>query len=125
MSIKILIVDDEVAVRLSLAAYLEDFDFEVVTVDSAENALLLFSHEHFEVAIVDLRLPGLSGDQLIHRAHLLDPAVRFLIHTGSVNFTLPQELRVLGMSDRHVINKPQPDLAVFNAIIANMLEESS
>ena len=122
-SLRILIVDDEAAIRTSLAAFLEDYGHDIIVTDSAEEALLLFGQDPFDVAIVDLRLPGMTGDILIAKAHELDPAVRFLIHTGSVDFSLTDELKQLGMCDGQVLNKPQPDLNAFISRIGELMEE--
>ncbi|MDJ0840228.1 MAG: response regulator [Acidobacteriota bacterium] len=120
---RILIVDDEVAVRTSPAAFLEDHGHEIMVTDSAEEALTLFGRNSFDIAIVDLRLPGMTGDILIARAHERDKSIRFLIHTGSVDFSLTDELRQLGMTDDHVLNKPRPDLNTFSTKIAELDEE--
>lgn len=61
----ILVVDDETPVRISLAAYLEDEGFEVRVADSAERALESVSADPPDVAVVDLRLPGMDGASFI------------------------------------------------------------
>lgn len=108
--IKVLVVDDEVSVCKSLVGFLEDSDFEVASASSGEEALNLAMKEYFDVAIVDLRLPGISGDALIMKAHQLVPGLRFIIHTGSVGYRLSEELKQIGMLPAHVFMKPMDDL---------------
>jgi DNA-binding NtrC family response regulator len=108
--LRVLVIDDEPTVRASLAAFLEDHDFEVTVAESAEQALSLLREAAQDVAVVDLRLPGMSGEALIQQAHLLQPALRFLIHTGSVSYRLSPALRQLGMQPSDVFQKPLNDL---------------
>jgi DNA-binding NtrC family response regulator len=110
MSVRVLVVDDEPSVRWSLAAFLDDFDFDVRSAESAEEALTSMNEEPCDVAIVDLRLPGMSGDTMILHAHELYPQMRFLIHSGTQAYHLPEELRRIGMRPEHVFLKPQVDL---------------
>lgn len=120
---RLLIVDDEATVRNSLAAFLEDYGHQITTAPSAEDALVLIDNQPFDVAIVDLRLPALTGDAMIPRAHLLQPKLRFLIHTGSVDFQITEELRDLGMEDDHVLSKPVPDMTRFLTLIQSLMEQ--
>jgi DNA-binding NtrC family response regulator len=118
---RVLVVDDEPAIRNSLVEFLEDCQFELYAADSAENALDLLARVPIDVAIVDIRLPKLDGDSLIIKAHLLRPQMRFLIHTGSVEYKLPEELRRLGVTSEHVFHKPQMDLSVFETAINQLI----
>lgn len=108
--IKVLVVDDELSVSESLVGFLEDSEFDVASASSGEKALELATKEPFDVAIVDLRLPGMSGEALILKAHELVPELRFIIHTGSVGYRLSGELKRIGMLPDHVYLKPMDDL---------------
>ncbi len=120
--VRILIVDDEPFVRDSLAEFLEDYNFHVSRASSGEEALELLSGGEFHVAIVDLRLPGMSGDMLIVNAHKKRPAMRFLIHTGSEDYRLPAELEEIGISEAHLFYKPVTDLHLFIESIEKLLK---
>jgi DNA-binding NtrC family response regulator len=120
--IRVLVVDDEPPVRDSLAGFLDDYDFEVSSAESAEKALELLTKTSLDVAIVDLRLPGMSGDALILRAHEIMPAMRFLIHTGSVGYHLSEELKRIGMRPEHVFIKPLPDLTLLVQCIKTLMK---
>ncbi len=108
--VRVLVVDDEESIRESMAEFLDDYDYDVASAESAEEALTLLVGTPCDVAVVDLRLPGISGDAFILEAHSKWPAMRFLIHTGSVNFHITEKLKGIGMSSKHVYIKPQPDL---------------
>lgn len=108
--IRVLVVDDELSIRRSLAAFLEDCNFEVSSVGSAEQALELLDKKTYHVVIIDLRLPGMSGDTLMFKIHERFPAIRFLIHTGSSSYSLPEELKNIGIQPEHVFLKPMANL---------------
>ena len=105
-NIRVLVIDDEPAIRDSLSAFLEDYGFVTAGCGSAEEARDLMREEPFDVCIVDLRLPGLSGEELIQLANKHFPKQRYIIHTGSISYNLPQQLRDIGMRPEHVFHKP-------------------
>ena len=123
--IRVLVVDDEPSIRHSLVEFLEDCQFEVSSADSAEGALDLIARVPIDVALVDIRLPKLDGDSLILQAHLLRPQMRFLIHTGSVEYQLPDELKTFGVAQEHIFLKPQMDLSVFRDAISKLMSPGS
>ena len=104
--IRILVIDDEFSIRESLADYFEDFEFQVETAASAEEALERVSESSFHVAIVDMRLPGLDGNGFIVRASRMDSRLQFIIHTGSVNYTVSPEVQKAGVTAEQVFLKP-------------------
>lgn len=123
--IRVLVVDDEPSIRNSLVEFLEDCQFDVSAADSAEGALDLIARIPIDVALVDIRLPKLDGDSLILQAHQLRPRMRFLIHTGSVEYKLPEELKTFGVAKEHVFLKPQMDLSVFKDAIRALMSAAS
>ncbi|MCK4658929.1 MAG: response regulator [Phycisphaerae bacterium] len=120
---KVLIVDDESVVRLNLAAFLEDEGFEVTVIANGEDALKMLAETPIDVAVIDLRLPGIDGNGVILRAVEIQPRVKFLIHTGSVNYQLPAALRRLGIEDEHVFQKPIEDMAVIVEAVRHLMGE--
>jgi DNA-binding NtrC family response regulator len=108
---RVLIIDDETSIRTSMSEFFEDFGIEVTAVGSAEAALVAIVDQDFDVAVVDIRLPGIDGDALIIRAHDLKPALRFIIHTGSVEYRLNSVLKAIGVRRDHIFIKPVNDLA--------------
>jgi DNA-binding NtrC family response regulator len=108
-----MIVDDEPLIRINLAAFLEDEGYLVRVACSGEQALEFLGNQAVEVAIVDLRLPGLDGNSFILEAARICPSMRFLIHTGSMEYQVPFELMPLGVSARDVLLKPVRDMQKF------------
>ncbi len=56
--VTILVIDDDDAVRLSIADYLEDLDFRVITAENGRIGVEKFSPDVIDLVLVDLRMPG-------------------------------------------------------------------
>ena len=110
--IHVLVVDDEVSIRESLKGFLEDYGYDVVVAGTAEEALAYISGSEFSAAIIDLRLPRMNGETLIKRASQLRPEMRFIIHTGLIDYTLSKELISIGMSKEDIFYKPVQNLGL-------------
>jgi len=89
---KILILDDDTSVRHSLVKFFEDLEYKVLAVKSAEEALVVVEKEQIDQAIVDLRLPGISGDEFIQKVYDKYENMIFVIHSGSINYNIPFDL---------------------------------
>ena len=105
-NIRVLVVDDEPAIRDSLSAFMDYYGFETAACGRTEEARELMMEKPFDVCVVDLRLPGLSGEDLILLARKRFPEQRYIIHTGSISYNLSHELRAVGMRPEHVFHKP-------------------
>ncbi len=79
---RVLIVEDEPTVRAVLCEILAD-SYECVAVGSAEEGLSQLSRESFDVAITDVRLPGMSGEEFLLRAHEIAPRLPVIVVTGA------------------------------------------
>ncbi len=108
--VTVLLIDDDAAVREHLQIYLEDEGFSVVAVESAEEGLKLLQNQQVGVAIVDMRLPTMSGNDFIRQAIQQQEHLHFIIHTGSLEYQLPADLKSLGLSHSNILYKPLGDL---------------
>jgi two-component system nitrogen regulation response regulator GlnG len=66
-----LVADDEPSIRFVLREALESAGFEVVDVDSGDAALEALTSERFDIAFFDVRMPGLSGFELLDQARTI------------------------------------------------------
>jgi CheY-like chemotaxis protein len=108
---QILIVDDEALIASSLKVFLEDEGFLVATADSGEEAIELLKQDYdCDVCVMDMRLPGMDGNATIRQIHELRPDTRFIIHTGSIDYRVPQDLQGLGIRAEHLFLKPLTDM---------------
>lgn len=122
-SIRVLVIDDEPAICLSLSAFLEDYGFRASTAESAEEALDLMKNNAYDVCIVDMRLPGMSGEDLIIHARERYPDQRHIIYTGSISYSLSNKLIQLGMRPEHVFLKPVRVLSLLVKCIKELAAE--
>jgi len=110
---KILLLDDDDKLRFNLKLFLEDEEFDCTAVEDAEQALEVLQTQSFDIAIVDIRLPGIPGDEFIPKANRIDPKLRYIIHTGSTDFKLSDQLMDIGVTQDFVYIKPVPNMGVF------------
>ena len=112
MAPTVLIVDDEVSICENLKDYLEDDGLGVRIAHSGEEALrLVEAGLEVQVCILDLRLPGMDGNETAIALHRAAPGIRFLIHTGSTDFTPSPDLAHIGITPEHLFNKPVADMS--------------
>lgn len=108
----VLIVEDERMIRTTLRMYLEDSGFEVAEAATGGEAIDILENTPICAGIVDLRLADMHGAEVIRAAREVQPAAKFVIHTGAPEYDLPAELTRLGMRDEDVFLKPVSDLSV-------------
>ena len=78
----LLLVDDDVVFRERLGRAFRERGYEVVMAGSVDEALAAARHESPELAVVDLRMPGRSGLELVRELRALDASTRILVLTG-------------------------------------------
>ena len=78
----LLIVDDDAAFRDRLVRAMRDRGFEAVGVGDHAAALAAARHESPELALIDLRLPGETGLQVVRELKQLDPSTIVVVLTG-------------------------------------------
>jgi two-component system response regulator RegA len=78
----ILLVDDDEVLRERLAQAIRARGYEVKTAGNAAEALREVAIESPEMAVLDLKMPGMSGLELLRELRQLDPATRVLMLTG-------------------------------------------
>jgi two-component system NtrC family response regulator len=84
---KVLVADDDAAVRRVLERHLADAGYAVTAVESGDEALRrIRAGERFDALVTDLRMPGLDGIALLAQARKVDPALPAIVVTahGSV-----------------------------------------
>lgn len=102
-ALRVLVVDDDSDIRETVALVLERRAATVVAVPDAYQGLALLRAEPFDVAIVDVLLPGASGIELIERAGSLDTDVPIVVLTGLVRHELVDKATAAGAL---VVHKP-------------------
>ncbi len=93
---RLLIVEDDEPQLRTLTAIMQDEGFEVIGCSTAAEGLDHIKQENVGVAIVDLRLPDLSGTRLLEQLQTLNGAVRIIINTAYGSFDSAKDAVNLG-----------------------------
>lgn len=101
----LLLVDDDETFRTVLGRAMERRGFAVSYADSAESALYLVTHQRVpQYAVVDLKMPGINGLELIERLLALNPTMCIVMLTGFASVATTVEAIKLGAV--HYLSKP-------------------
>jgi len=79
---RILVVDDDENIRKVLVAILEDEGYIAESVGTAKEAIDKSKKKHYNVALIDIRLPDMEGIELLTRIRDTTPKTRKIIITG-------------------------------------------
>jgi DNA-binding NtrC family response regulator len=104
----ILIVDDEPIVRESIRDWLQEAGYQVATAESGEEALEMMETQDFSVLVLDVRLPGKTGINILKEVKALKPDIKSIIITAYPSTELAVEAMKLGAVD-YLINPVAPD----------------
>ena len=100
----ILLVDDDERLRSRMTRAFEERGYEALQADGYEAALKIAEQESTEYAVVDLRMPGKSGLELVRELHRIDPATKIVVLTGYGSIATALEAVRLGAT--HYLTKP-------------------
>ena len=95
----VLIVDDDAIFRGRLARALESRGFDVRTAGDVPSGLALARQDSPELAVVDLRMPGGSGLELVKGLKEVDPATRIIVLTGYGSIATAVDATKLGATN--------------------------
>ena len=87
-AIRILLAEDEDAMRTYLARALEKAGYEVVAVDRGTAAVPYLESEHFDLLLSDIVMPEMDGIELAQRCAELSPKTKVMFITGFAAVTL-------------------------------------
>ena len=119
MSTKILIVDDEPNVRLNYRITLETEGYEVFEAPSSASALQQFLEHSFVVAVLDMRMPGMDGLELLAKMREVGITVPAMIVTAYSD--VPHAVKAMKLGAIDFLTKPVgrgPLLAAIRAALA-------
>src|ERR1700674_3256376 len=95
----ILIIEDEAKMRRLLELNLGDDGFKTLSVGDAETGLKLLASEPVHLVLTDLKLPGISGLELLHAAKQQNPALPIVVMTAFGSVETAVEAMKAGASD--------------------------
>ena len=101
---KLLIVDDEPKIRAMLADCLQQTELAIATAESGEEALAKVAQDPPDVMILDIKMKGMSGLEVLRQVRASFPHIGVLIITGFDDERVEEDVTRLGVLG--VIHKP-------------------
>jgi len=108
MLTRVLVVDDDMAIRTMVGEILTDEGYDVTLAASAEEALRVFRGGGFGLVITDIRMSGMSGVELLKEIKLVDPIVHVIVMTSYAS--IDSAVAVLKAGAYDYLIKPFEDL---------------
>jgi len=118
----VLIVDDEIYIRMTLSFALEKLNFSVDTAASGTEALKKLAERSYAVMLLDLRIPGMDGMEVLKRVPEIRPEVKVVIITAYGSVEAAVEAMKLGAVD--FLQKPF-DPEEVRKLVSSLLDQSS
>ncbi len=84
-AIRVLLVDDEVEFATGLSKLLRRRGFEVEVASNAATGLALATRDRFDVALLDVKMPGMDGIQLLTEIKRVAPSIQVILMTGHLS----------------------------------------
>ena len=116
---RILVVDDDSDVGLSVKIILEAYGFEVDLFTNPEVASGTFNSHYYDLVILDIRMSGMSGFELYKRLKSKDKTVKALFLTAVREFDEYDDFKHLvfpKLGERHFIQKPISDVGLIQQV---------
>ena len=101
---KILVVDDQRGIRLTLSAIMEHQGYDVTEVEDGYQAIEAVTNNSFDVVFLDIKMPGINGVQSFREIKKISPGSAVVMMTGFSVEDLVRE--ALDEGARTVIYKP-------------------
>ena len=119
MKFTVLIIDDEENIRNGLAANFELEDYEVKTASNGKDGLDLVAKGDIDLVITDLRMDGISGEEVVRRVTTETPGIPVIVLTGHGSIDAAVDAMKAGAYD--FLTKPL-NLDQLNLIVKRALE---
>ena len=111
---RVLVVDDEKSVRLSVQAFLRDAGYEADVAEDAQRARAFLADGDYDVVVSDIVMPGASGVTLLRAMRAAAPDVQVIMMTGEPTVETAAEAVRAGASD--YLAKPVTKDSILKAV---------
>lgn len=118
----ILTIDDERAVRQSIAAFLEDSGFFVLEAENGRDGIAVFREKKPDLVLVDLRMPEMDGLELLSVLTQESPETPTIVVSGTG--ALHDAIEALRRGAWDYVTKPIHDMAVLQHALEKSLEQA-
>jgi len=101
---KILVVDDEEALRTVLSTELEGEGYQVSTAGDGEEAIKILGSQQFHLILLDIKMPNVDGFEVLRFVKQKQPSTKVIMLTGFADLKNAIESKKLGAED--FVSKP-------------------
>jgi DNA-binding NtrC family response regulator len=101
---ELMLVDDDEWIRDSMRIFFENEGCNLVTAETAEEALKIIKKQHFDIIIADFRLPGISGIKLFEYVRDSNQGLIKILITAYMDKKVSSDAKKAGIDD--LIEKP-------------------
>ena len=119
-SINILVVDSDTTLLKVISDVLAEEGYPSTTKESGEDALSVFSEQVFDIAIIDIDLPGVNGLTLLQKIKDLSSDTEVIIMTGQTS--LDSAVSALRSGAYDYLSKPFDDLSLIATVVGRAAE---
>ena len=119
MRLRILVVDDDESIRGLLESLLLEEGHKTTLADTAYKALDLIRSQEFDLVFTDIRMPGMTGIELLEKVKEIDVNIKVVIMTSYA--TVDYELQALKNSAFDFIDKPFESLDIVTDIVDRVI----
>jgi PAS domain S-box-containing protein len=118
----LLTIDDDEALRRGVRAYFEDLDFEVLEAGDGETGLAVFRDTKPQVVLVDLRMPGMSGLEVIQVIAKEGPEIPVVVLSGTG--LIGDAIDAIRQGAWDFVTKPIVEMSELEHVVSSVLERS-
>ena len=93
---KILVVDDQFGIRILLKEMLEKEGYIVFQAANGQQAIMIVENDAPDLALLDLKLPGIGGIELLKRIKIIEPHIVTIMMTAYEELSLLKEAKRFG-----------------------------
>ncbi len=119
--LRVLVVDDEMSLRDLLSEVLTEDGYDVTTAATAEEALQLFAEDQFPLVVTDIRMPGMSGIDLLKKIKQENEDTQVVIITSHAS--LDTAVTALREGAYDYLIKPFEELDIISAVVNRAFEK--
>ncbi|MCP3954730.1 MAG: response regulator [Desulfobacterales bacterium] len=119
---KVLCIDDEQMIRVSIGGYLEDSGYTVILASDGREGLEAFRQHRPDAVLVDLRMPEVDGLEVLAAVRAESPGTPVIVISGTG--VIADVIEALRLGAWHYLTKPLEDMVVLEHELEQALEKS-
>lgn len=116
----VMVIDDDPGVRESIAAFLVEYDYQVVACAGSSDAWIILENRQVDAVICDLRMSGVTGTGWLEQLRISHPRLPVIIVSGAG--VMSDAVKALRLGAADFLIKPIPDLEVLHFALQRALQ---